>query len=366
VHDVVAAEPVLRDDERIVHDEKGHAYTWTPALDQKVDDFMQHAVQEKLQVAQRSFLLEGHATAAINARAAGIFAAEMRGGGDLRGEEALRNLYASDVTPQLEGTRASYADIVKGRQLNAAGEIERVFYDPLRRFADHGVQLSDTGAQATAIANYAAQRATWEQLHAFACQTTPGPGGAPFSWLEKTEADLVRRRALHGFHPTRSSDDYRHLTRELSRHLAVTTLQGTISACGGRAAHESHDHVTPTARSERDGAGRPHTLQSFLYEKVMASPAMKPLGSLAEHEGRNGEARDWLKHYTEECLSLTREHLAGKELAIGAEMDRAMASGRTRGSDPSAGVAQRLGGAVAADEAITHLFDRLENPPEIT
>ena len=233
-YEVLAAEPTLKESERAVHDDLGHAYTWGNELDETVDQYFHHKTQEYICHAHQYLLDTPAATKEINAQAALIFAQSMKATGDSRPEAELAELYETGVTPTLEGAHQSYADMLIGRQLSDSNEVEKVFYDPSRPYSEQASPANDPTARATAIANYAAQRAAYEKIHGIVCHTEEMSDGTRYSLLKKAEHELVDRKILFGFHPTRTDDDYYHLTSEFSSRLSVMALQGAMRATGSR------------------------------------------------------------------------------------------------------------------------------------
>ena len=360
-YEVLAAEPTLKESERAVHDDLGHAYTWGNELDETVDQYFHHKTQEYICHAHQYLLDTPAATKEINAQAALIFAQSMKATGDSRPEAELAELYETGVTPTLEGAHQSYADMLIGRQLSDSNEVEKVFYDPSRPYSEQASPANDPTARATAIANYAAQRAAYEKIHGIVCHTEEMSDGTRYSLLKKAEHELVDRKILFGFHPTRTDDDYYHLTSEFSSRLSVMALQGAMRATGSRAASAKMDHVTPTPLSPRGEDGSPYTIQSYFNRVIMRSG----MPSFADHDAANGDPRDWLKRYNAHCLELTRVHLDHKEKAVAGEMDRAMAPGRSKTADWDERMNRRLHALTAGERAFMGFFEALEDGPEI-
>jgi hypothetical protein len=174
----------------------------------------------------------------------------------------------------------------------------------------------------------------------------------------------VRQRFLHGFHPARTPADSRHLLEEYSGRLISATVQGVICSMGGHAANEDYDWVTPTGEtSEPDEHGQPCTLQSHLYDRAYRTGQIV---HYADHEKNHGEPNDYLKKLNADYHVSANEYVAAKETAVAGAMDRAMASGRTRLSDPGKFIKNRLDDLATARKGLISIFEEVETtPPDI-
>jgi hypothetical protein len=361
---VLHTETALSDAQRVAHDEKGPVYTWTRELDETVDELFQHAIQARLFAVQAKLLDDDKPFSSIAAQARDAFAAQMQALGDTRTTEELGGLFDHGISPALEGARASYADAMMGRQLTDKGEVERVYYDVSVPLSQQIKVPEEPAVRAAAVANYAMQRAVYDHMCASIGQTVQGQDGAPGSFLESVEANLVRQRLLYGFHPTRMPADYGHLAMKFADRLVSATVQGVVCSMGGRAASEDYDWVTPgEGTSGRDERDRPCTLQSHLYDQAYRAGQII---HYADHEKNHGEPNDYLKNLNAAYHDSANEHVAAKEAAVAGAMDRAMASGRTRLSDPGAFIKNRLHDLALAKKAALSIFDEVEGtPPDI-
>jgi hypothetical protein len=362
-YDILAAEPALPDAKRAVHDDKGHAFTWTHELDEKVDGLFYHAMQHRIFALHAKLIEDDNLYNPILTHAKSIFASEMQSLGDKRGTEELVQLFEGGISPSLEGSKTSYADAMMGHQLTEKGELIRVYYDVLAPIDQQAKLPENPASRAAAIANFSMQRAAFDYLHSGLCQTTPDKDGVPVSFLEHVEKNLVQHRFLFGFHPTRTSADYCHLTTEISQRMTRNTVQGMVRSLGGHPANEAYDYVTPDERTaKRDEHGRPYTLNSFLYDSAYRAGHIT---HYADHEKNNGEPRDYLKKLNDAYKESEERFVAAKEKALAAEMDRAMAHGRTRVSDPSESANKRLQELALIEKTLLSIFEEVENPPSI-
>jgi hypothetical protein len=361
--EVLHAEPALPHAQRVVYDEKGLVYTWTRELDERVDELFQHAIQARIFAIQSKLLNDDKPFGPIVARAKDVFAAQMQAFGDTRATEELGHLFDHGMDPALEGAKASYAEAMMGRQLTAKGEVERVYYDasvPLSRQIN---VPEEPALRVASVANYALQRAIYEHMHAFVCQTAQGKCITGVSFLECVEAALVMQRFLHGFHPSRTSTDYVHLLEKFSARLISATMQGIVCSVGGRAANVGFDWVTPGERTaERDELGRPYTLQSHLYDRAYRTGQII---HFANHEKNHGESNDYLKRLNAAHNDSANEYVAAKEAAVADAMDRAMANGRTRLSDPGKFIKNRLDDLALAKKGLISIFEEVEDSPPL-
>jgi hypothetical protein len=361
--EVLHAEPALSDAQRAVYDEKGLVYTWTRELDEKVDELFLHAIQARIFTIQEKLLNDEKSFGPILAQARDIFAAEMKACGDTRATEELGHLFDQGMNPALEGAKDSYADAMMGRQLTDKGEVERVYYDasvPLRQ------QINLPGeptVRAATVANYALQRATYDHMRASMGQTARGQEATDRSFLECVEADLVRQRFLHGFHPSRTPADYIHLLEKFSDRQISATVQGMVCSMGGRAANEDYDWVTPgECTFARDDHSRPYTLQSHLYDKAYREGQII---HYADHEKNHGEPNDYLKKVNAAYNDSTNEHVAAKEMEVAGAMDRAMAAGRPRVSDAGKFIKNRLDDIAEVKKGLVSIFEEVEDSPPL-
>jgi hypothetical protein len=361
--EVLQAEPALSDAQRAVYDEKGLVYTWTRELAEKVDQLFQHAIQARIFTIQSKLLNDGKQFGPIVAQARDIFAAEMQACGDTRATEELGHWFDHGMDPALKGAKDSYADAMMGRQLTAKGVVERVYYDasvPLRQ----QINLPEEPTmRAATVANYALQRAVYDHMHASMGQASRGKDAAGLSFLECVEADLVRQRFLHGFHPSRISTDYIHLLEKFSDRQISATVQGVVCSMGGHAANEDYDWVTPCERTfERDEQGRPYTLQSHLYDKAHREGQII---HYADHEKDHGEPDDYLKKLNTAYADASNEYVAAMETAVAGAMDRAMAAGRTRVSDAGKFIKNRLDDLAEVKKGLGSIFEEVEDTPPL-
>jgi hypothetical protein len=361
--EVIHAEPVLPDAQRAVYDEKGLVYTWTRELDEKVDELFQHAIQARIFTIQEKLLNDEKPFGPILAQARDVFSTQMQACGDTRATEELGYLFDHEMSPALEGAKDSYADAMMGRQFTDKGEVERVYYDasvPLRQ----QINIPEEPAvRAATVANYALQRATYDHIRASMGQTTRGQETTDRSFLECVEADLVRQRFLHGFHPSRTSTDYIHLLEKFSDRQISATVQGVVCSMGGRAANENYDWVTPgECTFERDEHGRAYTLQSHLYDKAYREGQII---HYADHKKNHGEPNDYLKKVNAAYNDSTNEYVAAKEMEVAGAMDRAMASGRTRVSDAGKFIKNRLDDLAEVKKGLVSIFEEVEDSPPL-
>jgi hypothetical protein len=348
---------------RAVHDEKGLAYTWTRELDERVDELFQHAIQARIFAIQEKLLNSDKPFGPIVTQARDVFAVEMRAGGDTRTTEELGHWFDHGMDPALEGAKDSYADAMMGRQLTGEGEVERVYYDAGIPLSQQINLPAEPAVRAASVANYALQRAVYDHMHASMGQTTRGQDAAGISFLECIEADLVAQRFLHGFHPSRTSNDYIHLLEKFSDRLIAATVQGVVCSMGGRAANEDYDLVTPGEHTfERDEHGRPYTLQSHLYDKACREGQIV---HYADHEKNHGEPNDYLKKLNAAYADSSNEYVAAKETAVAGAMDRAMASGRTRVSDAGKFIKNRLDDLSEVKKGLVSIFEEVEDSPPL-
>jgi hypothetical protein len=362
-YEVLHAGPALSDAQRAVHDEKGLAYTWTRELDERVDELFQHAIQARVFALQEKLLDDDKLFGPIAAQARDVFVTQMQACGDARTTHALGSLFDRGVDPALEGSKDSYAEAMMGRQLAGPGEVERVYYDASRPLSQQIEIPGEPTVRAAAVANYALQRSVFDYMHASICQTIEGPGATPVSFLECIEGELVRQRCLYGFHPSRTSDDYTRLTVQLSKPLVAATVQGAVCSMGGRAASAACDWVTPDgSASGCDEHGRPCTLQSYLYDKAYRDGRII---HYAEHERNHGKPRHYMKKLNAACQESADGHVAAKEAAVAAATDKAVASGRTRLSDLSKFIKNRLGDLALAKKGLISIFDDVEDTPPL-
>jgi len=362
-YEVLHAEPTLPDAKRAVHDEEGLVYTRTRELDDRVDELFQHAIQARIFAIQAKLLNDDKLFGPIVAHAKDVFAAQMQALGDMRATDVLGSLFDHGVGPSLEGAKTTYADAMMGRQLTGKGEVERIYYDSGIPLGQQIKVPEEPAVWAATVANYALQRAVYDYMHAFMCQTVPGEDGVPISFLQRVEANLVMQRLLYGFHPARTSADYVHLGTRLSGRLISATLQGVVCSMGGRAANEDYDLVTPnTAAPGRDEHGRPCSLQSYLYDKAYQAGQ---INHYADHEKNNGEPCDYLKKLNAACQESADEYVAAKETAVARATDRAMANGRTRLSDPGKLLKKMLEEFATAEKGLLSIFDEVEQSPPL-
>jgi hypothetical protein len=362
-YEVLHVEPVLSDAQRAFYDENGLVYTWTHELDERVDGLFQQAIQARIFDIQTKLLNEEKQFGFIVAHARDVFVAEMRACGDTRATEELGHLFDHGMDPALEGARNSYADAMMGRQLTKQGEVERVYYDASVPLSQQ-IEIPDEPAvRAATVGNYALQRAVYDQMQASMGQTTQGKDATDISFLECVEADLVRQRFLHGFHPSRTSIDYVHLLEKFSDRLVSATVQGVVCSMGGRAANEAYDWVTPGEHTfERDEHGRPCTLQSHLYDKAYREGQII---HYADHEKNHGEPDDYLKKLNAAYADSSNEYVAAMETAVAGAMDRAMAAGRTRVSDTGKFIKNRLDDLAEARKGLVSIFEEVEGSPPL-
>jgi hypothetical protein len=348
---------------RAVYDEKGLVYTWTHELDKRVDELFQHAIQARVFAIQAKLLNDEKQFSPIVAHARDIFAAEMRAGGDTHATEELGHLFDHGMDPALRGAKDSYADAMMGRQLTKKGEVERVYYDASVPLGQQIKVPEEPAVRAAMVANYALQRAVYDQMQASMGQTSQGKDATGLSFLECVEAGLVMQRFLHGFHPSRTSTDYIHLQEKFSDRLISATVQGVVCSMGGRAANEDYDWVTPNERTfERDEQGRPYTLQSYLYDKAYREGQII---HYADHEKNHGKPDDYLKKLNAAHTDSSNEYVTAMETAVAGAMDRAMANGRTRVSDTDKFIKNRLDDLAEVKKGLVSIFEEVEDSPPI-
>jgi hypothetical protein len=362
-YEVLHAGPAMSDAQRAVYDENGLAYTWSRELDKRVDELFQHAIQARVFAIQAKLLEDDKSFGPIVAHAKDVFVAQMQAFGDTRATEELGGLFDDEISPALKGAKASYADAMMGRQLTEKGEVERVYYDASVPLSQQIKAPEEPVVRAAMVANYALQRAVYDYMHASMGQTTQGKDATDISFLECVEADLVMQRFLHGFHPSRTSADYSHLLENFSGRLVSATVQGVVCSLGGRPANEGYDLVTPGGfASEHDEHGHPCTLQSHLYDKAHRTGRII---HYADHEKNHGEPGEYLKKLNTAHSDSACEYVAAKETAVAGAMDRAMANGRTRLSDPGKFIKNRLDDLALAKKGLVSIFEEVEETPPL-
>ncbi|MGA3006970.1 MAG: hypothetical protein ABSE59_03665, partial [Opitutaceae bacterium] len=274
------------------------------------------------------------------------------------------DLFDHGMGPKLDGTKASYAEALMGRQLTEKGDVEQVYYDASIPLGQQIGRPEEPAAWAAMVANYAMQRAMVDYLRASLGRTGQVREAKAVSFLEWVEGNLVRQRILGGFHPARTSADYFRLAAEFSRRLIAATVQGMVGSLGGHAANQEYDYVTPDeAASPRDEHGRPCTLQSCLYDHAYRSGQIV---HYIEHEKARGKPDAYLKKLNMVCREWADDYVAAKEKAVAAAMDRAMASGRTRAADPGEFIKNRLHELAQAEKGLLSIFAEVESmPPDI-
>ena len=346
-----------------VYDEKGLVYTWTHELDKRVDELFQHAIQARVFAIQAKLLNDEKLFGPIVAHARDIFSAEMRACGDTHATEELGHLFDHGMDPALGGAKDSYADAMMGRQLTKKGEVARVYYDASVPLGQQIKVPEEPAVRAATVANYALQRAVYDQMKASMGQTTQGKDATGLSFLECVEAGLVMQRFLHGFHPSRTSTDYIHLQEKFSDRLISATVQGVVCSMGGRAANEDYDWVTPNERTvERDEHGRPYTLQSYLYDKAYREGQII---HYADHEKNHDKPDDYLKKLNAAHTDSSNEYVTAMETAVAGAMDRAMANGRTRVSDTGKFIKNRLDDLAEVKKGLVSIFEEVEDSPPL-
>ena len=312
VHD---ATPTMKDADRRIVDKGESISTWTPDLSNKVEKYSEYRIFEKASEIKKDMYSSLNLMSEVKASTNDLF--EKRAAlmfPDVAPSE-IKEFIEATSNPDSTHVNKTFNELMSGRQVDAKGQEERVFYHTEYPPSE---QINMTGTKESAMSglyNYCSQASAANMIKARITRATPDGNGL----LEGHEKQLKKMSALVATHPTRTAEDYEILTREYAELIAGESIRGQMAACGAKSANPKFDDISESYNTALTGRGQDQTFGNEICRTIikdfdaMKDPSVDPF-------------LDYLNREKKHSYEFARTAKRGVEVA----QDAAMAHGKER------------------------------------
>jgi hypothetical protein len=343
---LLGTEAPLKDTEREVRDAEGVHWAWTEPLDTAVDKYFEYGMLDAAMHHQATALqspqifheivegTEGTGSRLHHPGARKIFLENIKKHGANLGvtqEEALA-FFNKQLDPSVPGGKSSYADVIKGEQVDANNELSRQYYNisesPVKQIPLFKETRSRTYVM-SALMNYSMQDAAERNLvHQLQEPSFDASGTRQYpTVLQKLEAELVDSENLEGGHPQRDDARYALLNSEWAEQTAGKSIRALMAIAGGRAANSQFDDVKATDTSPKTKSGKPFAYGADLMQNIAERSGIRAADLLR----LNGPAlQAALVSATTVAHEVDEAYKEGNRAEVDAMMEQSMGRGRKR------------------------------------